>query len=284
MGKIVNNRYVAVLMATYNGDKYLSEQIDSIFSQTSGDWTLYIQDDGSNDKTLDIIRKYADGDKVILVDKGLTRQGACMNFMSLLNMVESQYYMFCDQDDVWLPQKIELSMNRMEEMERLHPGVPILVHTDKKRVDANLNVILESELNRKNESAEKLEKLMTERNSLEQLRLGTFIAGCVMCFNHLVKEISFPFNNSRMQDSVIAMRVAECGGIISTIFEATMLYRTHGNNTCGVSETSIDSKFRHFAQTIKGNYRMYLLYKIYDGGSLLNFLYRRYRQFRLRGF
>lgn len=178
MGKIVNNRYVAVLMGTYNGDKYLSEQIDSIFSQTYGDWTLYIQDDGSNDKTLDIIRKYADGNKVILVDKGLTRQGACMNFMSLLNMVESRYYMFCDQDDVWLPQKIELSMNRMKEMERLHPDVPILVHTDKKRVDADLNVILESELNRKNEPAEKLEKLMTERNSLEQLRLGTFIAGC----------------------------------------------------------------------------------------------------------
>ena len=284
MNKITNERSVDVLMATYNGDKYLSEQIDSIFSQTYGDWTLYIQDDGSNDKTLDIIRKYADGNKVILVDKGLTRQGACMNFMSLLNMVESRYYMFCDQDDVWLPQKIELSMNRMKEMERLHPDVPILVHTDKKRVDADLNVILESELNRKNEPAEKLEKLMTERNSLEQLRLGTFIAGCVMCFNHLVKEISFPFNNSRMQDSVIAMRVAECGGIISTIIEPTMLYRTHGNNTCGVAETSIGSKFRHFAKTIKGNYRMYLLYKIYAGGRLLNFLYRRYRQFRLRGF
>ena len=284
MNKITNERSVAVLMATYNGDKYLSEQIDSIFSQTYGDWTLYIQDDGSNDKTLDIIRKYAGGDKVIQVDRGLTRQGACMNFMSLLNMVESRYYMFCDQDDVWLPKKIELSMNRMKEMERLHPDVPILVHTDKKRVDVDLNVILESELNRKNEPAEKLEKLMKERKSLEQLRLITSIAGCVMCFNHRVKEISFPFNNSRMHDSVIAMRVVECGGIISTIFEPTMLYRIHSSNTCGVSESSMISKFYNLRKTINGTRQMYYLYKIYGGGGILNFLYRRYRLFLLRGY
>ena len=99
-----------------------------------------------------------------------------------------------------------------------------MVHTDKKRVDAKLNIILESELNRTNIPLRKLDKLMKERNSLEQLRLGTFIAGCVMCFNHKVKEISFPFNNSRMQDSVIAMAVAEKGGIISTIYQPTMLY------------------------------------------------------------
>ena len=109
MGKIINKRSIAILMATYNGEKYLKEQIDSIMNQTNHDWTLYIQDDGSKDKTLDIIKSYSD-ERIVWVDNGLTRQGCCMNFMSLLNKVESSYYMFCDQDDVWLPEKVQISI------------------------------------------------------------------------------------------------------------------------------------------------------------------------------
>lgn len=283
MGKIINKRSIAILMATYNGEKYLKEQIDSIMNQTNHDWTLYIQDDGSKDKTLDIIKSYSD-ERIVWVDNGLTRQGCCMNFMSLLNKVESSYYMFCDQDDVWLPEKVQISIDEVIRLEKISPNIPILVHTDKKRVDANLNVILESELNRTNYPLPKLEKMMKERNSLDQLRLGTFIAGCVMCFNHKTKEISFPFNNSRMQDSVIAMAVAKNNGIISTIYKPTMLYRIHSTNTCGEAETSMASKFRNFRKTMAGNARMYYLYKIYGGGNFVNFIYRRMRLFMLRGF
>ncbi|MBR4154305.1 MAG: glycosyltransferase [Paludibacteraceae bacterium] len=116
MSKIQNNKSVAILMATYNGAKYLREQIDSLFVQTYRDWTLYIQDDGSKDATLDIIKEYSD-ERIVLVDVGLTRQGAGMNFMSLLNMVESEYYMFCDQDDVWFEDKMEKELARMKEIE-----------------------------------------------------------------------------------------------------------------------------------------------------------------------
>lgn len=252
-------------MATYNGAKYLAEQIESILSQSNHEWTLYIQDDGSNDNTVDIIKQYVDNDRVIWIDKGLTRQGCCMNFMSLLNMVESDYYMFSDQDDVWLPEKVQISIDHVRELEKANPDKPILVHTDKKRVDANLNVILESELNRTNLPIEELDKLMKERNSLDQLRLGTFIAGCAMCFNHQTKNISFPYNNSRMQDSVIAMAVAEKGGIISTVYQPTMLYRIHSHNTCGEAETSMQNKLDNIQKFIKGNMQMYYLYKLYGG-------------------
>jgi rhamnosyltransferase len=284
MNKIINPRSVAILMATYNGEKYLGEQIESILKQTNREWTLYIQDDGSRDGTTECIRRYEDNDRVIWVDRGLNRQGCCMNFMSLLNMVESSYYMFCDQDDVWLPTKVEISLARVRELERQHPELPILVHTDKKHVDEHLRVTLDSELNRKHEPIEKLKRLMKERNSLEQLRLGTFIAGCVMCFNHKTKEVSFPFNNSRFQDSVVAMAVAANRGVIDTIFEPTMLYRIHSTNTCGVSETSIKSKLYHLAQTWNGQKQMYYLYKIYGGGGLLTFIKLRIRRFLIRGF
>lgn len=284
MKKIFNLKDVAILMATYNGEKYLEEQIESILSQTDNNWALYIQDDGSTDNTLEIIKRYIDNKRIFLVDIGLTHQGACMNFMTLLNHIESKYYMFCDQDDVWLPNKVLLSYTKIKDLENETEMKPILVHTDKKRVDNKLNVILESELNRKNEPIEKLEILMHERNSLEQLRLGTFIAGCTMCFNHKVKEISFPFNNSRMQDSIIAMAVAKNNGVISTIYEPTMLYRIHSTNTCGEAETTIFEKIKHFSRFIKGNMNMYYLYKIYGGNGFFKFIYLRYRHFKIRGF
>lgn len=284
MNKIINTKPIAILMATYNGEKYLDAQIESILSQTNNEWTLYIQDDGSKDKTLDIIKKYSDNNRIMWVDSGLTRQGCCMNFMTLLNMVESRYYMFCDQDDVWLPEKVQISIDKVRELEKTNPDKPILIHTDKKRVDADLNIILESELNRTNLPIEKLNKLMKERNSLEQLRLGTFIAGCVMCFNHRAKEVSFPFNNSRMQDSVIAMAVAANEGIIATVYRPTMLYRIHTHNTCGEVETSMLNKLRNITNTLNGNLRMYYLYKVYGGGNLLNFIYLRFRRFAIRGF
>ena len=87
MGKIKCKSKVAILMATYNGERYLKNQIDSIISQDNSDWSLYIQDDGSIDSTVEIIKSYSDN-RINLIDVGLTRQGACMNFMTLLNMID----------------------------------------------------------------------------------------------------------------------------------------------------------------------------------------------------
>ena len=163
MSKIVNNRPIAILMATYNGEKYLREQIDSLLSQSYCDWTLYIQDDGSKDATLDIIKSY-DDERIVLVDVGLTRQGAGMNFMSLLNMVESEYYMFCDQDDVWFGDKIEKELVRMKEIEREQgTKTPIIMHTDRTHTDAELNVRLKSEFNPQGMSVEQLKKKIDEK-------------------------------------------------------------------------------------------------------------------------
>jgi rhamnosyltransferase len=283
MNKIINSKEIAILMATYNGEKYLREQMDSIINQINQSWILYIQDDGSNDGTIDIIKEYSSKfNNIIYVDLGLTRQGACMNFMSLLNVVESEYYMFSDQDDVWLPNKVEISLKRMKAEELLHPGLPIIVHADKIRVDANLNVILPSELNRKNLSKEKLAENIKERNSLNLLRLVICVSGCAMCFNRKVKEVSFPFTNCRMQDSIVTMAVAKAGGIIATIFEPVMLYRIHNTNTCGVRETSFFHKFSHLNQTLMRNMMMFYLWKIYGGGNFFKFLYYRYRLFMTR--
>lgn len=280
MNKLENVTSIAILMATYNGEKYLREQIDSILFQTYSDWTLYIQDDGSHDHTLDIIRSYNDA-RIVLVDNGLTKQGACMNFMSLLNTVESEYYMFCDQDDVWFKDKVEKELCRMkeEEMSANNQSLPIIVHTDRAFVDETLNVIMPSELNPHHISADKLSHKMELMKHPSILVIYTIIGGCTMMMNHAIKEIVFPFINVRMHDSVCAMAVANAGGIISTITEPTMYYRIHSSQTCGIGKSGLLPKLLHLCDSYKRNIRGFYIWKVYGKDGFLKFLYCRVKYF-----
>jgi len=278
--KLINSKSIAILMATYNGERYIREQINSIINQTYEDWTLYIQDDGSIDNTLDIIKEYTKQDsRVKLLDIGLSRQGAGMNFMSMLNVVVSDYYMFCDQDDVWFPDKIEKSINRIKQEEIEHPNTPIIVHTSRTHTDANLNVILESEFNPRKSSSDKIIAKIDKLKHPDILRIYTIVGGCTMLFNHYVKDIALPFINVRVHDSICAMAVANNGGIISTIIEPTMFYRLHGQNTCGVSSSKLLPKFLNIFKTISSNMRGYHIWKIYGGGNFFKFLYWRIKYF-----
>lgn len=278
--KIRNNKRVAILMATYNGAKYLREQIDSIINQSFRDWTLYIQDDGSNDETISIIIDYTKTDsRIHLVDIGLSHQGAGQNFMSLLNMIESKYYMFCDQDDVWFPNKISDSLKRMQEEEVLHPDQPIIVHTDRSHTNSELKVILKSEFNPRNLSITKIQRKIELLKNPNILRIYTIVGGCTMMINHKVKEIVFPFIGLRVHDSICAMAVANAGGCISTILEPTMYYRLHGNNTCGVSSSKLLPKVFNLFSSISANMKGYYIWKVYGGGNFFKFLYWRIRYF-----
>lgn len=102
MGKI------DLLLATYNGARYLPAQIRSLQNQTYDDWTLYIHDDGSTDATLDVVRRFAAGDaRIRLVDDGRRFGSPADNFLHLLSLSTAPYAVFCDQDDIWLENKLE---------------------------------------------------------------------------------------------------------------------------------------------------------------------------------
>lgn len=278
--KIKNNRPVAVLMATYNGAQYLCEQIESLQRQTFSDWTLYIQDDGSIDATNSIVDEMASKDeRIVKFDIGLSRQGAGMNFLTMLNVVESKYYMFCDQDDVWFEDKIEKTMNRMKEVESKNPDKPVIVHTSRTFTDSELNIKLKSEFNPRGKSDEVVARKIELMKNPNILRIYTIVGGCTMMLNRAVKDIVFPYINVRVHDSVCAMAVANAGGVISTIIEPTMYYRLHGRQTCGVQSNSLLSKFMSPFKTLSGNLRGYHIWKIYGGGGFLKFLYWRLRYF-----
>lgn len=224
---------VDILMATYNGEKYIKEQIESILNQTYQDWILYIRDDGSKDNTLSIIKSYIDSypNKIYLVETGKKNMGAKLNFSELMKNSKSDYCMFCDQDDVWNKDKIEVTLNRMLEEEGTHgKNMPILVHTDLMVVDDKLNVIDKSFFN--------YIGINYKFNSTVDLVFFNTVTGCTMMINKALSDsIKFIPKESHMHDHWIAM-VASYIGKISTINSPTIMYRQHSNNTLGAVRNS----------------------------------------------
>lgn len=146
----INENTVAVMMATYNGEKFLQEQLDSLINQTYDNWVLFIRDDNSIDDTRKIIDIYCEqySKKICFIeDNSLPSGGAKNNFVGLYQWVTKRfdfsYYMFCDQDDVWLPQKIEQSINTIKREEK-QEEIPLLFHSDLIVVDQKLNIINDS--------------------------------------------------------------------------------------------------------------------------------------------
>ena len=110
---------ITILLSTYNGEKYLKEQLDSILNQTYDDWFLLIRDDYSQDNTENIIDAYIkDHPNKIKKIKSYENIGVVKSFEELLKTCSSEYISFCDQDDIWLPTKLEESMEKMDELEK----------------------------------------------------------------------------------------------------------------------------------------------------------------------
>ena len=134
-----------ILMSTYNGERYLAQQIESIIAQTYTDWCLFIRDDGSKDGTKQILDAYAVKDKRITVLRDTENVGACRSFERLLEQCGGAgYYAFADQDDVWDADKLEICMQVIRAQEKAFPRKPVVVHTDLRVVDEQLQEIAPS--------------------------------------------------------------------------------------------------------------------------------------------
>ena len=135
---------VQILLSTYNGERYLGALLDSILAQTYQDWNLLIRDDGSSDGTMSVIQDYISKDSRITLLPSKENVGVISSFELLLKSSSAPYLLFCDQDDVWLPKKVDILYSCMLDEERNFPGKPLLVHSDLLVVDADLNIISNS--------------------------------------------------------------------------------------------------------------------------------------------
>jgi len=111
---------IAILMCTYNGEQFLNEQLDSIQNQNYKNWTLYVNDDGSKDKTLNILKAYQKkwGIKKIIIRRG-PQKGFCQNFFQIINdkKINADLYFLSDQDDVWMPNKLSHTLKKISKLD-----------------------------------------------------------------------------------------------------------------------------------------------------------------------
>lgn len=223
---------VTVLLATYNGERYLREQLDSILRQTYKDFKILIHDDGSTDGTVAIINEYAAKfPELIEILDAPSQKGACANFALLFSKCDSDYIMFCDQDDVWFSEKIEKSISKIVEAEKEFGAyTPILVHGDLVVTDGNLRPV--------NNSFFAYQKLDYQYATLPHLLVQNCVTGCTVTVNRALKLRSGEIpKECAMHDWWLALIAASFGKIVF-IEEPLIFYRQHENNSVGAKSAS----------------------------------------------
>lgn len=235
---------VRIIMATYNGEKYVREQIESILANTYTAWKMTICDDCSTDGTVSILKeyeeKYKDKIEVKCNNKNI---GVVKNFLTAIKECDDDYIMLCDQDDVWRDTKIENAVRRMlsEELngeerifnQKRKPAaecIPVVYFSDATVVDEELNTI--------NSSFHKSSNLDITKLDLSHMLMENKVIGCTMMFNKAVKnKITKLPNDIKMHDWWIALIGAAFGKIVYSK-RKTVLYRQHNENVIGVEEFS----------------------------------------------
>ena len=219
---------IAILLATYNGEKYLKEQLDSIIKQSCNYWELFVHDDGSTDSTCVILQSYLERypDRIHIIE-GPATGSAKNNFFFLMNSVDAPYVMFSDQDDIWHPNKIEKTFAEMQSTEQeLDSDVPILVFSELRVVDENLNTICPT--------LSEYQKLDCSRTSLNKLLLQNVVTGCTVMINRSLLNFARTSDTDGiiMHDWWCAL-IASKFGVLSFFEEPLIDYRQHQGNSIG---------------------------------------------------
>ena len=225
------NPTVEVLLATYNGATYLRDQVESVLKQIDVEPRILVRDDGSTDGTQAILTElaaaYPDHIRILPADTptGLARA----NFARLLRASTGNYVAFCDQDDLWLPTKLQQTLNRMQQLEQQHgSSKPLLVYTDLHVVDAALQPIALS-LWQQNGLGN------AESPSLGQLLGENTVTGCTALLNRTLADRLKTMPPQALMHDHWAALVAASTGALAGLAQPTVLYRQHSNNVVGAT-------------------------------------------------
>jgi glycosyltransferase involved in cell wall biosynthesis len=219
---------VTILLATYNGERYLREQIDSLLAQTHPVRVL-ARDDGSRDGTVSILRDYAERwpQRFALLEDDSGTGHAKWNFLRLTDTAVQipgiDYLAFADQDDVWMPEKIELEMKAMRQLEKRYGAtVPLLVFSDLSVVDASLGMLHCSFWEDQRIDPRKIHRL-------RRLLAQNVVTGCTSVLNRPLAAMSLRMPpEAIMHDWWVAL-LASAQGHAAFVREPLVLYRQHGN-------------------------------------------------------
>jgi Glycosyltransferases involved in cell wall biogenesis len=210
------NPPVVILMATFNGAPHLREQLDSLIRQTYSAWRLIVHDDGSTDGTLAILDEYRRIDpRITVMDDGVVGLGAAGNFLHLMRHVKGAYYLFCDQDDIWLEEKIAQLVAVISNCE----GPAVVYANSYLYVDG---VVIPQ-----------MSTLLHPTSLRDTLFFNSGIQGCAIIFNHSLMDRLAPFPEFvAMHDHLVTMGAVTFGQMIY-LNQPLVLYRQHKQNATG---------------------------------------------------
>ncbi len=234
---------IQILLATYNSERFLSEQLDSLLAQSCTDFEILIRDGMSEDRTEEIINRYIRSfpGKIRFLGKG--KASACENFARLLEAARSELVMFCDHDDVWKKNKIEITLEAYKKA-RIQYGenTPIMVFTDSVITDENLNILSPSMM--------RSQHLNRTDFTLQKIIVQNMASGNTMLINHSLRSLALPVaKEALMHDHWITLAAAFAGRIIY-VDEAAILYRQHTSNVIGFSRYGFSFLLKKLLQGI----------------------------------
>lgn len=277
---------VAILLATFNGARYLPELLDSIESQTHRNIQVYIRDDVSTDSTMDILRKYQLESrfsvKIFVSDRPSGSAGGNFSLLSAENFKDVNYFLFADQDDIWLQRKVESYLSKILEVEQSSRQLePVAVFSDLVVVDESRRIIADSFW--------RYQKINPSENSYADIVTKNVLTGCACIFNRRALDLAFPMpEKSLLHDWWLALVVSRCGRL-EFLSDPYVLYRQHSDNVVGAREANIFSVIKRLADfkvTVIHLLRCYDTVSAsgFSDGFLVYFIrkiYRRLLDFRL---
>lgn len=219
---------IDILLATYNGAKYLPEQLASLAAQTHADWRLLVRDDGSSDDTLAVIRDWAAGvsQPVEIVEDGRKGLGASQNFATLLGLSEAPFFACCDQDDAWMPDKLEVMLAAIADSE-----CPALAFCDLAVVDGDMRPLAPSFW--------EISRIRPQEGDtmLSRLMVRNVVTGCASLGNAALRDLALPVPpEARMHDWWLAMVASGLGQLVP-VERQLVRYRQHGGNVVGAADS-----------------------------------------------
>ncbi len=221
---------IIIILATFNGAKFLPVQLDSLIAQTEIHWTLLIRDDGSTDHTLRIIRDYAKTDSrfKLLANDDVVTGTALSNFSFLLDAAYkkgARYIFCCDQDDAWQPDKLKFVLSRLKQVEK-EGNAPCLIHHDLMVVNESLELIADS-------FVDLMQLQPSDQHEPQRLFSRNEVTGCAMACNRALLEIALPISEEAVMHDWWLALCAGCFGRLEYMPEKLVKYRQHDKNTIG---------------------------------------------------
>ncbi|MBB2494402.1 glycosyltransferase family 2 protein [Aquipseudomonas ullengensis] len=235
---------VAILLATYNGERYLAEQLESLLKQTHKNWVLYVSDDGSCDTTLDILGQYQSRLQDRLHIQQGPKQGFAANFLSMAvaDKITADYFAFCDQDDLWHADKLERALAWLEHQPPEYPGL----YCSRTRLVGSSGAPIG------------LSPLLCKPPSFRNALVQSIAGGNTMVFNSALKHLVTRAGNPTVvsHDWWLYMLTSGCKGNILYDTKPAIGYRQHGANLIG-SNRSLKSRLKRLKNVMSGHYKQW---------------------------